>query len=227
MATFGQLRDNYKDAPKSIESLGDECVAIGNVLHSLEDFVKNINRDVEQDEDLLKQVSEVIKGTDDGMSQLQRRMNRIVKPGEQGTWRKIVRFMWNDREIQATHKRLHARKQSLELILTCWTRFVNTLEGHIWLLTLPSADSARMRNELSEVRAMLEESFTRSHQQALLNGSIGEAGSSSETFVGSSKSPKPGESVTEYDKPGELTIYSTPAVLHLKSPKLSLPCRPY
>lgn len=128
MATFGQLRDSYKEAPKSIESLGDECVAIGNVLHSLETFVKNINRDVEQDEDLLKQVSEVIKGTDDVMSQLQRRMNRIVKPGsEQGAWekrRKILRFMWNDREIQATHKRLHARKQSLELILMCWTRFV-------------------------------------------------------------------------------------------------------
>ena len=76
-----------------------------------------------------------------------------------------------------------------------------------------------MRNELDKVRTMLEESFTRSHQQALLNGSIGEAGSSSETLVGSSKSPKPGESVTEYDKPGELTIYSTPAVLHLKKPK--------
>lgn len=127
MTTFGQLRDNYKDAPKSIESLGDECVAIGNVLHSLEAFVNNINRDVEQDEDLLKQVSEEIKGTDDVMSQLQRRMNRIVKPGERGAWEKrlkILRFMWNDREIQATHRRLHARKQSLELILTCWNRFV-------------------------------------------------------------------------------------------------------
>ena len=126
LATFSQLRDNYKEAPKSIESLGDECVAIGNVLHSLESFVKNINRDVEQDEDLLKQVSEVIKGTDDVMSQLQRRMDRIVKP-EQGAWEKrpkVPRFMWNDREIQATHKRLHARKQSLELISTCWTRFV-------------------------------------------------------------------------------------------------------
>ena len=83
------------------------------------------------------------------------------------------------------------------------------LEKYIRLLTLPSADGARMRNELDKVRAMLEESFTRSHQQTLLNGSIGEAGSSSETLVGSSKSPKPGESVTEYDKPGELTIYST------------------
>ena len=127
MTTFGQLRDNYKETPKWIESLGDECVAIGNVLHSLETFVNNINRDVEQDEDLLKQVSEVIKGTDDVMSQLQCRMNRIVKPGEQGTWEKrlkILRNMWGDREIQATHKRLHARKQSLELILTCWTRFV-------------------------------------------------------------------------------------------------------
>jgi hypothetical protein len=127
LATFSQLRDNYKDAPKSIESLGDEYVAIGNVLQSLETFVKNINRDVEQDEDLLKQVTEEIKGTDDVMSQLQRRMNRIVKPGEQGTWEKRLgklRFMWNDREIQATYKRLHARKQSLELILTCWTRFV-------------------------------------------------------------------------------------------------------
>ena len=199
----------------SIESLGDECVAIGNVLQSLEGFVKNINRDVEQDEDLLKQVSEEIKGTDDVMSQLQRRMNRIVKGGEQGAWEKrlkILRFMWNDREIQATHKRLHARTQSLELILTCWTWFVNTLEGHFRLLTLPSADSARMRNELHKVRTMLEESFTRSHQQTLLNGSIGEAGSSSETIVGSSKSLKPGESVTEYDKPGQLTIYSTPNV---------------
>lgn len=97
------------------------------MLHSLETFVNNINRDVEQDEDLLNQVSEVIKGTDDVMSQLQRRMNRIVKPGEQSAWEKRLnklRFMWNDREIQATHKRLHARKQSLELILTCWTRFV-------------------------------------------------------------------------------------------------------
>jgi hypothetical protein len=127
LTTFGQLRDSYREAPKSIESLGDECVAIGNVLHSLETFVNNINRDVEQDEDLLKLVNKEIKGTDDVMSQLQRRMNRIVKPGEQGAWEKRLkklRFMWNDREIQATHKRLHARKQSLELILTCWTRFV-------------------------------------------------------------------------------------------------------
>jgi hypothetical protein len=76
-----------------------------------------------------------------------------------------------------------------------------------------------MRNELDKVRTMLEESFTRSHQQALLNGSIGEAGSISETLVGSSKSPKPGESVTEYDKPGELTIYSTPSRITLKKPK--------
>jgi hypothetical protein len=95
----------------------------------------------------------------------------------------------------------------------------HTLEGHVRLLTLPSADGARMRNELDKVRTMLEESFTRSHQQALLNGSIGEAGSISETLVGSSKSPKPGESVTEYDKPSELTIYSTPSRITLKKPK--------
>jgi hypothetical protein len=87
-----------------------------------------------------------------------------------------------------------------------------TLEEHIRLLTLPSADGARMRNELDKVRTMLEESFARSHQQALLNGSISEAGSSYETLVGSSESPKHGESVTEYDKPSELTVYSTPSI---------------
>jgi len=78
-----------------------------------------------------------------------------------------------------------------------------------------------MRNELDKVQTMLEESFARSHQQALLNGSISEAGSSSEILAGSSKSPKYGESVTEYDKPGELTIYSTPSVscVTLKKPK--------
>lgn len=103
----------------------------------------------------------------------------------------------------------------------------HTLEEHIRLLTLPSADSARMRNELDKVRTMLEESFTRSHQQALLNGSISDASSSSETLVGSSKPPKAGESVTEDDQPGELTTYSsTPTVSHvtLKKPKaLPLP----
>lgn len=101
----------------------------------------------------------------------------------------------------------------------------HTLEEHIRSLTLPSADGARMRNELDKVRAMLEESFTRSHQQALLNGNIGEACSSSETLVGSSKSPKPGESVTEYDKPGELTIYSIPNAsrVTLKKSEVSLP----
>ena len=98
-----------------------------------------------------------------------------------------------------------------------------TLEEHFRLLTLPSADSARMRNELHKVRTMLEESFTRSHQQALLNGSIGEASSSSVTLAGSSKFPKPGESVTEYDTPGELTIYSTFNLLHLRSPALPTP----
>jgi hypothetical protein len=87
-----------------------------------------------------------------------------------------------------------------------------TLEEHIRLLTLPSADGARMRNELEKVRTMLEESFTRSHQQALLNGSISEAGSSNETLVGSSESRKHGESVTEYDKPSKLTICLTPSV---------------
>ena len=99
----------------------------------------------------------------------------------------------------------------------------HTLKEHIRLLTLPSADGARMRNELDKVRAMLEDSFTRTHQQALLNGSIGEAGSSSDTLVGSSKSPKPGESVTDYDKPGELTIYSTPSVIRVTPMALPTP----
>src|ERR1700743_71273 len=64
----------------------------------------------------------------------------------------------------------------------------HTLEEHIRLLTLPSSDGARMRNELDKVRAMLEESFTRSHQQALLNVSISESSSTSETLAGPSLS---------------------------------------
>jgi hypothetical protein len=216
LTSFGQLKEKYNDAPKSIESLGEECTAIENVLVSLETFIKNTNRDVKQDEDLCKQVSEVIKGTEDVMSQLQLEMDEIVRPGEQGAWEKRLKrlpFMGSDREIQATHKLLHARKQSLELILTCWTRFVTTLEEPIRLLTLPSSDGERMRNELDKIRTTLEQSLSRSHWQALLNGFTRAAGSSSESVATSSKSPKSVESVTEYDKTGELSTHLVSSVI--------------
>ena len=97
------------------------------MLTSLETFVNGINNNVEQDTDLLRQVADEIRGTEDVLSKLQRELSKFIKSELPSAFEKRIRrlrFMWNDREIQAIQKRLQTCRQLLDLVLTCWTRYV-------------------------------------------------------------------------------------------------------
>jgi hypothetical protein len=151
------------------------------VLTSLETFVNGINNNVEQDKDLLRQVDDEIRGTEDVLSKLQLDISKFIKSEVPSAFERRVRrlrFMWNDREIQATQKRLQARKQSLELVLNCWNRYVcsNRLRS---LLTWTSSDGARMRDELEKIRKLQEKIFDAFHQNTLLSMAVNASGSSS------------------------------------------------
>lgn len=152
------------------------------MLTSLETFVNAIDKSVEQDTDLLRQVDDEIRGTEDVLSKLQLDMSKFIKSEAPSAFERRVRrllcFMWNDREIQVTRKRLQARKQSLELVLNCWNRYVrsNRLRS---LLTWTSSDGARMRNELEKIRKLQEKIFDAFHQNTLQSMAVNVSGSSS------------------------------------------------